>query len=206
MLVNEVQSKVVFRLANRPMVRWGAKATPAKSYYNGSSFAGFRNGTLGFGYLWSIFKARLGEPKVNYLRGHLRFKTLYPSRAEYLRQRTVPLQELKPYKEDQFTQRTSLPVAAIVSAGLNKVLSARPQTPFGLRVLNGVTVLNGVPIGRKPVRLYSRITGILLDTTKSDANGRYTFYGLRPNEVYVAVAIDDKKVYACVSEEVIADA
>lgn len=90
-------------------------------------------------------------------------------------------------------------------ADLLQPMRVNTSLPRGNSVLRGVTVLNGVPIGHKEVRLYSRVTGAHYATTVSDKNGKYAFYGVQPEQVHIATAIDNAKVYACVSEEVIAD-
>lgn len=90
-----------------------------------------------------------------------------------------------------------------VAAVSNRHLSSRSI----YRNLSGVTMLNGAPTPNKKVYLINRSNGERVATTRSDEQGRYSFPRVGAyNEVFIAVAMDEDNVYACVSEEVMPDA
>lgn len=90
-----------------------------------------------------------------------------------------------------------------VSPVSNRHMSSRSL----YRTLSGVTMLNGAPTPNKKVYLLNRSNGERVATTRSDENGRYSFPRVGSyNEVFIAVAMDEDNVYACVSEEVMPDA
>jgi hypothetical protein len=76
--------------------------------------------------------------------------------------------------------------------------------PKGKGRIAGIVTWTGIPDSR-PVRVYSRATGILLQSGQSNANGVYQIEGLPMGEPLTILSIDTTGVYnAVVADNVLA--
>lgn len=81
-------------------------------------------------------------------------------------------------------------------------IPAGKETTAKLSVIAGTTSELNTPVSRN-VRVYSRNTGALIGTTKSDENGRYKVY-LPVDSAYTIISIDENKVFnAAIQDNVV---
>jgi hypothetical protein len=88
-----------------------------------------------------------------------------------------------------------------VKAG--KDLTARVGVYFdGYGVISGVTTVENAPKARR-VRLYDKVSGLLLRETFSNSVGQYEFNSLDPAREYFVVAHDHLRIYNAVVQDML---
>lgn len=85
----------------------------------------------------------------------------------------------------------------------NMVVSAARVDYAGLGKIKGVTKKLGTNYAKCLIQLLHRNSGVIVDKTRSDASGNYSFSGLKKSTLYFIVAHDPASQYNAVIQDMV---
>jgi hypothetical protein len=86
-------------------------------------------------------------------------------------------------------RRVVYPAAGQIAGALRPPLVGPSPLFTGVGYVAGIVTAESVPVSR-PVRLYDRLSGVLVAETLSAADGSYTISGVAANREYLVLAYD----------------